>query len=138
MWQLVTDDYRADGIFSTLFNDNASFCRTLEHAYEDAEGNWYPKLKRGATYKCVRGMHTLEHYNQGRPFECFEITGVPGHTGILLHVGNLNRDSDGCVLLGNKVVTLNSQQWMVQRSQDTFSKFMSLLDGIDEFDLEVT
>jgi hypothetical protein len=137
-WILTTTDSREDGIFSELHQDDELFAVTLEHAYQQLDGTWAPKLPRGDVYQCERGMHILEHYNHGEPFETFEITGVSGHSGILFHPGNLNKDSDGCLLLGEKLVTLKSGVWMVIKSQLTFNRFMNTLDGVNEFTLEVS
>lgn len=136
VWSLRTGGIRPDGVFSTLFCDNALFCQTLEHAFEDADGNYYPKVKRGATYKCKRGRHRLDHYNKGEPFWTFEITGVVGHSGILFHPGNFNRNSDGCVLTGEKLHT-ESNEWWIDNSGLAFGQLMAQLDNVDEFDLEV-
>ena len=135
-WLLRTTDYRADGIFSELYDGLDLFCKTIEHAYEQPEGSWMPKLPRGVTYTCKRGFHRLEKYNKGDRFETFEITGVPGHTGILFHPGNFNRDSNGCVLPGTTLRT-DANGWMVQHSQDAFAKLKSALVGVDEFQLAV-
>lgn len=135
-WLLQTDETRADGVFSTLYQNSEKFLVTLEHAYEAADGYYFPKLPRGATYKCVRGTHSLDHYNGGRPFEAFEVTGVANHTGILLHVGNFNENSDGCILVGENVHRENSK-WWIDDSRVAFSRFMTIMIGIDEFDLEV-
>lgn len=135
-WRLSTTSYRGDGIYSELYSDETRFCVTLEHAYEDADGNWRPKLLRGATYTCRRGIHRLGHYNGGEPFETFEVMGVPGHTGILFHPGNFNRDSDGCLLTGTQVKTANSE-WWISESGNTFRHLMQTLFGIDEFELTV-
>ncbi len=134
-WLLRTTDYRADGIFSELYNGQDLFCVTLEHAYPN-DASWLPKIPRGATYTCVRGMHQLAHYNGGQPFETFEVTGVTGHSGILFHPGNFNRDSIGCILPGRAIMQ-EGQDWYVARSQDAYSAFMSALNGIDEFQLQV-
>lgn len=131
-WYLRTSDYRADGIFSTLWRDDLQFCVTLEHAFPDGD-SYLPKLPRGATYQCVRGMHQLEH---GGPFITFEITGVPGHSGILFHVGNFNRDSNGCVLLGAQIVQADS--WWIDQSLLTYNTFLHLTEGVDSFELEVS
>lgn len=133
VWMLQTTDERPDGIFGVLYLNSERFCATLEHAFENASGNFFPKLPRGYTYTCVRGMHQLEH---GPPFETFEITGVPGHSGILFHVGNYNRDSDGCCLLGESICT-DSGDWWVNHSIATFKRFMAANADVDEFDLEV-
>lgn len=136
-WALYTTDSRQDGIFGELYQNGELFGVTLEHAYEDIDNDtWLPKLLRGATYTCRRGMHRLEHYNKGEPFETFEVMNVPGHSGILLHVGNFNRDSDGCILLGVKLDRTNADWWITE-SRTTFAKFMKALDGVDEFELEV-
>ena len=130
-WMLHTDDTRPDGVFSTLYQNDEKFAVTLEHTFEQADGAYAPKLPRGVTYKCVRGMHQLEH---GPRFETFEVTGVPGHSGILLHRGNFNKDSNGCVLLGSAVHRENGQ-WWVDESQVTFARFMAAVADVDEFDL---
>jgi hypothetical protein len=135
-WRLNTTDQRPDGIFSALYSDETRLGVTLEHAYEDADGNWRPKLPRGATYRCRRGMHRLSHYNKGEPFETFEVMDVPGHSGILFHPGNFNRDSDGCLLTGSELKT-ESSEWWVTQSSATFRRFMQTLSGIDEFELTV-
>lgn len=132
-WELHTDEIRPDGVFSTLFRNGEKFCLTLEHAFEDGDGNLYPKLKRGATYKCVRGIHQLA---RGPKFPTFEITGVPGHSGILFHVGNFNKDSDGCVLMGKRLHVENSEHW-IDDSHVSFTAFLKALEEVDEFDLTV-
>jgi hypothetical protein len=99
-------------------------CVTLQHAYD----NNLPKLPSGV-YTCVRGTHQLLH---GGPFETFEITGVPGHDKILIHPGNAESDSEGCVLVGASRVSN-----MITNSRITFEKFLALQDGCDSFQLTV-
>lgn len=125
---LTRFSYTGDGIFSTLEDENDNpIAKTLEHSYDNV-----PKLTPGA-YKCVRGIHKLHDM---KPFETFEVLGVSGHTGILFHVGNWNKDSDGCVLLGEAVED-SPQGEMVTNSRLTFQKFMRKLEGVNEFELEV-
>jgi hypothetical protein len=134
-WLLTRTDYRADGIFGELFDDDSLFCVTLEHAYAQDNGTYAPKLPAGH-YTCVRGEHTLAHWNKGGSFEAFEVMDVPGHTGILFHVGNKNDDSDGCILIAKTVIT-TMPQWIIQSSLVTFEKFMGQMEGINEFELDV-
>jgi hypothetical protein len=70
------------------------------------------------------------------PFITFEITGVPGHTGILFHMGNYNQDSDGCVLLGESTVP-DPDPTMITSSVLTFNQFMGSQTGVDTFQLTV-
>lgn len=124
----------ADGIFGTLENESFS-CVTLEHAYEGA-GGWIPKIPKG-TYTCRRGLHRLHGMTEA--FETFEITGVEGHSDLLFHWGNFNKDSEGCVLLGDALAKNGpTGTQMILHSRDTFAKFMRLQDGVEEFQLVVT
>lgn len=137
--RLIRNTYADDGIFGTLENPetNEVIACTLEHAYDSnaGDGSYSPKLQNG-TYNCVRGTHKLTHSD---PFETFEITGVPGHVGILFHSGNYNEDSDGCVLLGHQVLSRPGGKGdMIISSRNTFNKFMDLQKDINEFTLTVS
>lgn len=132
--RLKRNDRRDDGTFGQLFDDKGKqIAVTLEHSFDAGHGvgSYAPKLPNGI-YKCVRGMHKLDH--SPAPFETFEITGVPGHSGILFHVGNYNKDSDGCVLLG---LGYGGDPRMIYQSKMTFDSFMNLQHNVNEFILEV-
>jgi hypothetical protein len=64
------------------------------------------------------------------------VTGVAGHTGLLFHWGNWNRDSDGCILTGEAFAD-SAKGEMVTNSRASFARFMALQDGFDSFQLEV-
>lgn len=132
-----------DGIFSDLLDEDGTLvAQTLEHAFNAAAPGYLyqPKLPYGE-FKCVRGTHKLHDMV---PFWTFEVTGVPGHTGILFHIGNYNADSDGCILLGNHVIATEGPEAdskivkMITESKKAFAKFMALQEGVDEFTLTVT
>src|SRR5271168_2377957 len=94
-------DHSENGIFGQLLDSKTNHLFfTLEHAFEQTDGTYGPKLPNG-NYLCVKGLHSLDH--TPTPFEAFEVTNVPGHSGILFHIGNYNRDSDGCILLGTSL-----------------------------------
>ena len=126
--------YRSDGIFGQFFFDNLStpFCVTLSHAFYN-NGTYQPIVKQG-TYTCVRGTHQLAN---GVPFETFEITGVEGHSGLLFHAGNFNKDSEGCTLLGKAIADQADGAEMITDSKATFAAFMTMLSGVDTFSLTV-
>ena len=126
---LVRSQKRPDGIISDLTSSEDDFgCVTMEHSY-DGE----PKLPPGL-YPCVRGKHRL--HGMEHEFETFEITQVPGHTGILFHVGNFNGDSDGCVCVG-RVACVSPHGYMVTNSVETFTRFMAYWAGENTFLLTV-
>jgi hypothetical protein len=130
---LKRNEFQSAGIFGLLMSLDKSciVAHTLEHSYVGSNEPicYIPKLPPGV-YLCERGMHQLE--GMSFPFETFEITHVPGHTQILLHVGNTNDDSAGCVLLGSA-----RSNNMITQSRIAFAAFMKLQAGIDTFKLVV-
>jgi hypothetical protein len=115
------------GACGELETDSGFLCYTLEHTYSRGAG-LYTKLPDGE-FTCRRGQHQLH----SGPIETFEITGVPGHTGILFHPGNTQADSEGCVLLG----MYRRSDMTLRSSRVAFERFMAYLEGVDEFTLVV-
>lgn len=128
----VINDHK--GIVGVLLDDDcARIAVTMEHAYPAVSSAiFYPKLPAG-TYVCERGIHRLKDYIE--PFETFEVLKVPGATGILFHIGNMNSDSQGCILLGED---LDPTFWAIENSRLTFDAFMQSLKGISTFNLTVS
>lgn len=126
---LVRKQKQFSGIFGSLFDDEHEVLlfETLEHAYSLNNGYFMPKLPYGS-FRCVRGLHHLGV--RQIPLETFEIIGVPGHSGILIHPGNTNNDSEGCVLLG-----LARKGDTILHSQAAFHAFMELQKDCDTFEL---
>lgn len=126
---LTRKSFEKDGVFGTLTEDETGkqLAVTLEHAYLSDSltygEEWAPKVAAGV-YVCKR------HASNRLPYETFELQDVPDFqgqpvTGILIHKGNFDKDSEGCILLGQEI----SQQTdfrMVTSSAPTFNKFMSL------------
>lgn len=130
---LKRNDFSENGIFGTLSNqdDGTKIASVAEHAYLQPDGSYAPKTPVG-TYTCVKGKHTLEHHPV--PFDAFEITNVPGHTNILLHIGNYPQiDSEGCCLLGDERI-----RDMVTNSRVTFLNFMNSMATTDSFILAIS
>lgn len=121
---LVRKDFSEDGIYGELHDDKGKLSLvTLEHSY-----NKKPKLSDG-TYTCSRGIHRLHNMI---PFDTFEIEGVKGHDDILFHIGNYNKDSEGCVLVG-----IDRGDKMIKHSAIAFSKLMAHLEKLQNFTLIV-
>lgn len=122
------------GIFGVLLNsEGKQIAVTLEHSYmKDGENR--PKVKTGS-YVCKLGPHRLASMKHN--FDTYEIENVPGHTDILFHRGNNENDSEGCVLLGEKLMKNDDGSYWINNSKVTFSKFMNHQAGVPEFNLEV-
>lgn len=122
---LIRNRFQTDGIFGELLDASSDHhWLTLEHSFD-----CQPIIPEGL-YPCVRGMHTLERHPQ--PFETFEVKGVPGHSGILFHMGNFNEDTEGCILLG-----LGSVNSMILHSREAFQRFMEAQSGVQQFTLTI-
>jgi hypothetical protein len=102
---LRRDEYTPGGVKSTLLDDQgAPLWPTLTHAFGDDN---QPKTPPGR-YLCVIGDHMLHSGH----IRTFEITNVPGHTGILFHPGNSEVDSDGCELVGHERGLEDGEPWL--------------------------
>lgn len=133
--RLVRQDYEHDGIFGTLYDDNrGAIAVTLEHAYPSSagDGSYVPKVPAGE-YECVRGTHRLHDLV---PFDTFEVEDVTGHDNILFHAGNINSDSNGCILIGTSVEQFPSGLGITE-SRRAFTRFMDSLKDVNQFTLIV-
>lgn len=62
----------------------------------------------------------------------FEVI-VPSRKGILFHVGNTAKDTSGCILPGQSLVS----DGFIGHSQEAFQKFLGLFNDVNEFELTV-
>jgi len=127
---LTRNDYTKEGIFGILTDVDGTFLGvTLEHAFE-GEHNYVPKVASGR-YICV------EHAPNRLNYTTYELQNVPKFqgksvTGILIHIGNFNQDSDGCILIGSE-----RNGGMIMGSKATFAKLRLLQKDVDSFVLTV-
>jgi len=135
---MMRTDFLSTGIFGMIDSlDQRLLLYTLEHAYPvsqtgtSTDTSYLPKIPPG-TYTCIRGQHRLP--GMDHTFETFEITGVEGHTNLLFHPGNFNKDSEGCILLG----LAREEGKDILHSKDAFQLFMELQKGCDSFALTVS
>jgi hypothetical protein len=133
LW-LYRHQFRSDGIFGSLIQATGEGIGvTLEHAFPQSDGNYLPSVPCG-DYLCIRGFHLLK--GMMNPIETFLLQHVPGHSEILIHPGNFNEDSDGCILIGTAITGDDSGQMIID-SDKAFSDFMALQAGVNEFSLTV-
>lgn len=81
------------GTFGKLmFENDDNGVEPMGVTCEPAPGGAHPMIPAG-TYACV------PHDSAEHP-DTYEVTGVPGRSGILIHPGNTIRDTKGCILPG--------------------------------------
>lgn len=113
-----------EGCFGVLLYLGVPFAVTLERTFDDGE----PIIPAGV-YTCV-----ARRYNKGG-YETFEITGVAGHSLLLFHKANWERDLQGCVGIGESFAVLGGELAIAQ-SGDGFGEFMRKVGHLPLFEAE--
>jgi len=119
--------YRSDCTFAVLIHNNQPIMVALEDPFRDNKRN--ESCIVPGTYKCRR-------YSSAKYPNTWEITDVPQRDKILFHAGNTAKDTEGCVLLGEKFGEINGVP-AIQSSRAAFEKFMLLTKDIDDLTITV-
>ena len=115
------------GTFGVLTTGGLPFALTLEREW----------LGNKTSVSCIpEGEYLCKRVKSPRFRNTFEVTDVEGRTHILFHKGNLDDDSHGCILLGEKFGMLNANAGILESKQG-FNEFMLLLEEEDEFSLNI-
>lgn len=123
---------------SNLWIDNKIFCQVLEDADRGLDDsmslNKIQELKKPSITAIPKGTYevTLDVYSPKFGSKAFykevcngkvpRLLNVKGFEGILIHAGNTDKDTSGCLLVG-----VNKVKGQVLNSQDTFRKLYKLL-----------
>ena len=98
-----------DTTISTISIDGVFECFGLEDEYRDEKIVGKTRIPAGVYRIKLRTMGGF-HNRYGKKFPgihkgMLEIVEVPGFSYILIHVGNTNEDTDGCLLTGQGAIT---------------------------------
>lgn len=116
------------GAFGVLLQGEHPFAVTLERTF-DWEGRIrLIKIPSGA-WQCRRTYF----YRGG--YDTYEVP-VPGHSRLLFHKGNVEDDSEGCILVAQRYGVLDGQP-AILASKQGFADFMLRTAGRVEFTLNV-
>jgi hypothetical protein len=104
----LTRKYRTnEATLGTVFDrNNQEICKTLEN----------PWLDNRVNISCIpEGIYEVRADNSGR-FRYWQILNVSGRSGVEIHQGNKECDTQGCILfgkkwgfIGNELAVLNSK-----------------------------
>lgn len=124
---LIRTKYLSDRTIGALHIDDVLFCDTLEpsnfkRAFSSIQTGEYtvtlkvqsPKFLQSALYKDINAMLP-------------RLQGVQGREGILIHIGNYPKDTQGCILVGR----LNANDDL-QNSRITFNSLYNRLKAADK------
>lgn len=106
-----------EGTRGVLRIDKELFCITLELPW---------KMNRRNISCIPTGQYELFPYESPRFGNTFSLTNVPNRSNILFHYGNTIQDTSGCILLGERLGTINGNR-AILNSRKTFIEFMKLV-----------
>lgn len=110
-----------DTTMGQLYIDSVAECDTLEDEHRDVKVKGETRIPAGTYALKVREFGGF-HEKYKRRFPKFhegmiEIVGVPGFTDVLIHCGNTDEDTMGCLLLGV------ANGWTLSNSALTYEAF---------------
>ena len=113
--------------YGVLINEGIPFALTLED----------PWLENMPNVSCIpAGAYKAIRHISPRFGEVFWIQDVPGRSEILFHRGNRAADTQGCVLIGESFNHVLGEPG-ITRSAEGFREFMGILEGRNEFQLDI-
>ncbi len=121
---------RVDGTFGVLLDGgDEPFALTLERQWAD----------NAVGKSCIpAGTYTCKRVLSPKFGNTFEVTNVEGRSHILFHRGNVDDDTHGCILVGEKFESWADKSVSIQASAEGFKEFLFRLEGKDEFQIEIT
>ena len=128
---LIRHARRADYTIGRLEDENGKkICDTLEPTWRDYRGGELKIPKKSAipegSYRVV--VTKSQRFQKYLPL----LVGVPGFEGVRIHAGNTNKDTEGCILVGQ-----NLQVGKVLWSRITLEKLMKLIENEKEIYLTI-
>lgn len=93
--KLIRETYSKDSTIGRLYIDEVFFCYTLEDAVREKKIKNTTAIPAGE-YKVI--IDFSNRFQQLMPL----LLNVPNFLGVRMHWGNYSKDTEGCILVGNK------------------------------------
>lgn len=119
-------EYNGATMGALCFNDKPEML-TLEEAWRNNE----------TKISCIPdGKYKIKRHRSPKFGITFRVENVPERSEILFHIGNTAKDTEGCILLGQRYGNLHTEP-AVLNSNKAFQTFLKVMNGIDEAELIV-
>lgn len=127
LYRIYSGDDKTLGVF--VDPEGIPFAVTLEPPLVLADDGYHTQ----PNISCIPiGLYRCERVQSPRFGNTFEITHVPGRSHILLHKGNRQTDTLGCVLVAESFIEIG-----IGQSAAGFKEFMGMMEGQDFFNLTI-
>lgn len=132
--------YHIDGTFGVFMHKDTPFALTVEPEWKD----------NAVRISCIpTGSYLCQRVKSPKFGKTFEITEVPGRTHILIHGGNTEDDTLGCVVVAEKFGKLISGKGKERKvkiavlqsksiPKQGYLEFLDILTGDQQFRLNIT
>jgi len=125
--QVIRTQFGQDATNGMLFVDGLFECYTLEDQYQSVKvmhETCIPEGTYNIKFRTVGGFHTRykERYGNSH-YGMLWLQDVPGFEYILIHTGNTDEHTSGCLIVGNTQADLdNSKDGFIGGSRDAYIK----------------
>ena len=128
--KLIRKDHSSNSAIGDFLIDGSFFSYSLEDKDRQIQPDgsiipWKSSLKVYGQTAIPYGVYeVITNYSNRFKKVMPLLLDVEGFEGVRIHSGNVNTDTEGCILLGIKTQIEN----FIGNSRDTFNKFMPLLE----------
>ena len=132
--QVVRTQFGKDATNGLLFIDGKFECYTLEDQYQAVKvmhETCIPEGEYDIQFRKTGGFHTRYSAKYGNShYGMLHLQDVPGFTYILIHSGNTDEHTSGCLIVGNSQQDLDVNfNGMVGSSADAYKKLYPKVSG---------
>ena len=111
------------GTLGVLFDEDIPFCLTVER----------PWLNNQTGISCIpKGEYIIKPVESPKFGATWEVQNVVGRSHILIHRGNVDDDSHGCIIVGESFIPIGGQPVGLGSSGVAFSEFMERLRNLKQ------
>ena len=110
-----------------LSNKDGVICYTLEN----------PWLENRRNVSCIpEGEYECTPYSSAKYPNVWELQNVKDRSKILIHAGNFEEDTRGCILIGKHIADYSGKK-MITNSRHTLKKLRDIIGVKNSFTIEV-
>lgn len=116
-----------------LFINNKFACFTIEDEYRTVKVNGETRIQSG-TYKIILRKEGGKHENYKKKFPLTHkgmlwLQDVPNFQYVLIHIGNTDIDSEGCILIGDSAMQNITERGFIAESGKSYMRVYPLIAG---------